>query len=94
VVKSLLKCNIDVNAKSLEGLTVLDIVGRANNNPDMTDVLIQAGAKDSHLMNTNDINSIPSMKQVSSEPKPILLDNVIRFLRGQKTNTSTETCDA
>ncbi|MBA0644733.1 hypothetical protein Goklo_028855, partial [Gossypium klotzschianum] len=64
VVKSLLKCNIDVNAKSLEGLTVLDIVGRANNNPDMTDVLIQAGAKDSHLMNTNDINSIPSMKQL------------------------------
>ncbi|KAG4156325.1 hypothetical protein ERO13_D03G167150v2 [Gossypium hirsutum] len=64
VVKSLLKCNIDVNAKSLEGLTVLDIVDGANNNPDMKDVLIEAGAKHSHVMNTNDINSIPSMKQL------------------------------
>ncbi|TYJ41293.1 hypothetical protein E1A91_A03G010500v1 [Gossypium mustelinum] len=94
VVKSLLKFKINVNAKSLEGLTVLDIVDRANNNPDMKDVLIQAGAEHSHVMKTNDINAIPSMKQVSFEPKPTLLDNVIRFLKGQKTNISTETRDA
>ncbi|KAH1115712.1 hypothetical protein J1N35_009090 [Gossypium stocksii] len=67
VVKSLLKCNIDVNAKSLEGLTVMDIVDGVNNNPDMKDVLIQAGAKYSHVMNNNDINSIPSMKQPLSK---------------------------
>ncbi|KAL1081849.1 hypothetical protein V6Z11_D09G094200 [Gossypium hirsutum] len=93
VVKSLLNSKINVNAKSLEGLTVLDIVDRADNNPDMKDVLIQAGAKHSDVMKTN-INAIPSMKQVSFEPKPTLLDNVIRFLKGQKTNISTETLDA
>ncbi|MBA0609688.1 hypothetical protein Godav_021702, partial [Gossypium davidsonii] len=94
VVKSLLNSKINVNAKSLEGFTVLDIVDRANNNPDMKDVLIQAGAKHSDVMKTNDINAIPSMKQVSFEPKPTLLDNVIRFLKDQKTNISTETRDA
>ncbi|MBA0644743.1 hypothetical protein Goklo_028865, partial [Gossypium klotzschianum] len=64
VVKSLLNSKINVNAKSLEGFTVLDIVDRANNNPDMKDVLIQAGAKHSDVMKTNDINAIPSMKQL------------------------------
>ncbi|TYI91400.1 hypothetical protein E1A91_D03G189600v1 [Gossypium mustelinum] len=92
VVKSLLNSKINVNAKSLEGKTVLDI--RAGNNPDMEKVLIQAGAKNSDVMKANNINAIPSMKQVSFEPKPTLLDNVIRFLKGQKTNISTETRDA
>ncbi|MBA0850926.1 hypothetical protein Goshw_009636, partial [Gossypium schwendimanii] len=67
VVKSLLNFKINVNTKSLEGLTVLDIVDRANNNPDMKDVLIQAGAKHSDVMKTNDINAIPSMKQQGGE---------------------------
>ncbi|MBA0635221.1 hypothetical protein Godav_029000 [Gossypium davidsonii] len=34
----------------------------------MKDVLIQAEAKHSHVMKTNDINVIPSMKQVNFEP--------------------------
>ncbi|KAK5847267.1 hypothetical protein F383_33968 [Gossypium arboreum] len=84
-VKLLLNCNIKVNARNLDSYTAVNYATE-NNNSEMLNVLNKAGAKDGNL--------IEEMKQLTLEAKPTLLDNVIRFVKGQKTDISSETRDA
>ncbi|MBA0582859.1 hypothetical protein Gorai_024990, partial [Gossypium raimondii] len=84
-VKLLLNCNIKVNARNLHSYTAVDIAIE-NNNSEVLNVLNKVGAKDGIL--------IEEMKQLTLEAKPTLLDNVIRFVKGQKIDISSETRDA
>ena len=96
MMKSLLKCNIHVNARSLNGKTALDIVTESKSesvNKKMKKLLIQSGALAGDSIQLKDIDTT-SMKQFSFKSRLTLLENVIRFLRGQKTNISTKSRDA
>ena len=94
MMKSLLNCNIHVNARSLSGKTALDIVTESKSvNTEMKDLLIRERASDGHSIQLKDIDTT-SMKQFSFKSRLTLLENVIRFLRGQKTNISTKSRDA
>ena len=94
MMKSLLNCNIHVNVRSLNGKTVLDIVTESESvNKKMKKLLIQSGALAGNSTQLKDIDTT-SMKQFSFKSRLTLLENVIRFLRGQKTNISTKSRDA
>ncbi|KAK8662494.1 hypothetical protein V6N13_092067 [Hibiscus sabdariffa] len=88
-VRLLLKCNIHVNALDLQGLTALDVCEHREMEKD----LIRAGALTSDSMTDHD-TAMASMKQLSFESRLTLVESMVRFLKGQKTNISTESCDA
>ncbi|XVF10917.1 hypothetical protein REPUB_Repub07fG0224800 [Reevesia pubescens] len=94
MMKLLLECNIDVNARTMSGLTVLDIVTQSEPvNTGMKDLLIGAGASNSHSIQINDTTFT---KQLSFKTRLtfMFLINVVRYLKGQKTSISTESRDA
>lgn len=95
MTKMLLKChNIHVNARCLDGKTALDIVYESESvNKEMEDLLIRAGALEGRqIIQINDTTT--SMKQQSFKSRLTLLEKVIRFVNGQKTNISTDSRDA
>ncbi|KAH1106467.1 hypothetical protein J1N35_010235 [Gossypium stocksii] len=92
MVNSLLKTNINVNAKNGENLTVLDMVKNSKPvNTEMEGLLKQATAPEFRLQikGTTD-----SMNQPSPKSKVSCFGNVIRLLKGQKASISTESRDA
>ncbi|XVF10918.1 hypothetical protein REPUB_Repub07fG0224900 [Reevesia pubescens] len=92
MMKLLLECNIDVNARTMSGSTVLDIVTQSEPvNTGMKDLLIRAGASNSHSIQINDTTST---KQLSFKIRLTFLNNVVRYLKGQKMSISTESRDA
>ncbi|MBA0702232.1 hypothetical protein Goari_022558 [Gossypium aridum] len=84
-VELLLNCNIKVNARNLRSFTAADIA-ILNGNQEMFNVLNKVGDKDGIL--------IEEMKQLTLKAKTTLFDNVIRFVKGQKIDISSETRDA
>ncbi|MBA0609676.1 hypothetical protein Godav_021690 [Gossypium davidsonii] len=84
-VELLLNCNIKVNARNLRSFTAADIA-ILNGNQEMFIVLNKVGDKDGIL--------IEEMKQLTLKAKTTLFDNVIRLVKGQKIDISSETRDA
>ncbi|KAK9019314.1 hypothetical protein V6N11_053840 [Hibiscus sabdariffa] len=73
----------------LQGLTALDVCEHREMEKD----LIRAGALTSDSMTDHD-TAMASMKQLSFESRLTLVESMVRFLKGQKTNISTESRDA
>ncbi|KAL4387573.1 hypothetical protein GQ457_09G029930 [Hibiscus cannabinus] len=73
----------------MQGLTALDVCEHREMEKD----LIRAGALTSDSMTDHD-TAMASMKQLSFESRLTLVESMVRFLKGQKTNISTESRDA
>ncbi|MFQ6657535.1 hypothetical protein Gotur_027165 [Gossypium turneri] len=69
----------------VRSFTAVDIAMQ-NENQEMFNVLNKVGDKDGIL--------IEEMKQLTLKAKPTLFDNVIRFVKGQQIDISSETRDA